>query len=312
MKKLTLHIGIHRTGTTGLQRNLAANRQALVDMGISYPFEGTNHQDIAWALHRGNMTGEQVVERLEPVDAPHIILSGEDFCIHIDLGWLKAIRKHYQLKVVVYLRRQDHWVNSWYNQHVKWPFSRAHSVMTPDQFLGRLADFYWIDFDRTLTLWANAAGRENLVVRVMESGQVKDTIGDFLAIAGIDAGKLALDTSSQNDALPVETLDFARQAGLIDARPGRRMAVINFLKEVVASRSHTGKTVYDRHQRQWILAQFAKTNRKVAQTFFQRDELFLEGPPDDRDFYRPGSLAASLSVEEILVKTVAYLAKDQK
>ena len=66
--RLTLHIGIHRTGTTGLQRCLAANRDALRAQGKCYPGKGneTNHQDMAWALHRGKLDGKGVLKKLEP------------------------------------------------------------------------------------------------------------------------------------------------------------------------------------------------------------------------------------------------------
>ena len=40
-KKLYLHIGMGKTGTTALQDFFAHNRQALGEMGISYPERGT-------------------------------------------------------------------------------------------------------------------------------------------------------------------------------------------------------------------------------------------------------------------------------
>ncbi len=50
---LVIHAGIHRTGTTSLQRFLAENRAALAGRGVGYPGEENNHQALAWALHRG-------------------------------------------------------------------------------------------------------------------------------------------------------------------------------------------------------------------------------------------------------------------
>jgi hypothetical protein len=199
--RLTLHIGIHRTGTTGLQRGLAANRDRLAAQGKCYPFAGTNHQDIAWALHRGKLDGKGLGKQLEPYAGQgHIIMSGEDFCIHRELGWLAPLKAVYDVEAVVYLRRQDHWLMSWYNQHVKWPFSRRHAVMTPKEFLGCLDEFYWLDFEKMLALWEAALGREKVHVRVIEKGQVTDAIGDFLAITGIDGSKLKLEMTLQNDS----------------------------------------------------------------------------------------------------------------
>ena len=310
MPRLTLHIGVHRTGTTGLQRTLAANRDRLVLQDKSYPGDQTNHQEMAWSLHRGQMSGDDVVDRLRPDHKyAHLIVSGEDFCIHQDLAWLAPLRRIYDVDAVVYLRRQDHWLMSWYNQHVKWPFSRRHSVMTPQEFLLCLDEFYWLDYDWLLRLWGDALGRDNLKVRVIEKGQVQDSITDFFALAGIDHASFDMHEALQNDSLPIETLEFARQAGMIDMRPGRRMAVINYLKSVVKSKEHTGKTLYTYQERQGVLDRFSNANRQVARDWFDRDILFGEAPPDDRDLYVEGTLAAHSNYQDLLMKSLAFLAK---
>ena len=59
--ELVLHAGIHRTGTTSLQRLLAKNRAALAAEGIAYPGEGQNHQPLAWELFRGQSGAREVL-----------------------------------------------------------------------------------------------------------------------------------------------------------------------------------------------------------------------------------------------------------
>ena len=95
--KLFLHAGIHRTGTTSLQRALARNRDRLRAGGIVYPGEETNHQPLVWALHRGQAGAEAVLDLVEAAGtegADRMILSGEDFAIHTDLGWLREVAAH--------------------------------------------------------------------------------------------------------------------------------------------------------------------------------------------------------------------------
>ena len=311
--RLTLHIGIHRTGTTGLQRGLAANRDRLEKLGKCYPFKGTNHQDIAWAIHRGEMSGKALVARLEPyAGAGHIILSGEDFCIHKDLDWLTPLKEIYEVDAVVYLRRQDHWLMSWYNQHVKWPFSRRHSVMTPREFLGCLDEFHWLDFERMLGLWEQALGRDRVAVRVIEKGQVEDTIGDFLTHFGIDRKALKFDETAQNDSLPTEVLEYVRRAGMYDIANPERVAIIGFLQAVAKSAGCSARTLYTAAERQGVLDRFAESNRAVARHWFGRDELFLEGPPDDRGLHVDGTLAARGSFDEVMRIAISSLAKEHK
>ncbi|MDB5526299.1 MAG: uncharacterized protein JWM58_4062 [Rhizobium sp.] len=312
MTKLMLHIGIHRTGTTGLQRNLANNRDRLSAMGIAYPFQTNNHQDIAWGLHRGDLTGSALCERLQPFNASkQIILSGEDFCIHKSLGWLEPLKQVYDVEATIYLRRQDHWLMSWYNQHIKWPFSRRHSTMTPQAFMDCLPEFHWIDFDNTVQLWENAVGANKLTVGVVEKGQIGDAVADFLKLMGIGPADIEHDNSTHNDSLPTETLEFARNANLMDMKQGRRLATVNFLREVGRSSAHTGKTLFTAEQRQGILQRFAASNEALARRRFGREQLFLEHAPDDRDLYVEGTLAANSSYEELMMKTLAYLGRER-
>ncbi|MGI9601134.1 MAG: hypothetical protein ACR2QE_04570, partial [Acidimicrobiales bacterium] len=53
MKRVTLHIGLHKTGTTMLQALCARNRDALSDQGLLYP--STGGQDGVNNAHRGLM-----------------------------------------------------------------------------------------------------------------------------------------------------------------------------------------------------------------------------------------------------------------
>ena len=77
-----------------------------------------------------------------------VVLSGEDFSIHTDLRWLAAVVARHETRAIFSLRRQDHWVMSWYNQHVKWPFDPRKSRMDPVAFLDTIADFHWLDYAR--------------------------------------------------------------------------------------------------------------------------------------------------------------------
>ena len=310
MTKLMFHIGIHRTGTTGLQRNLARNRELLYSMNIAYPFQENNHQEIAWKLHRGHLSGADLLAALEPFrQYGQIILSGEDFCIHKSLDWLEPLKRVHQVEATIYLRRQDHWLISWYNQHVKWPFSRRHSAMTPKEFLGCLEEFYWLDFDRTVKRWEDALGAENVTVRVIEKGQISDAVRDFVELMGIDYEKLDHDQSTHNDSLPIETLEFARKAGLIDMKPGRRLAVINFLREAGKWPAHSGKTLYTAEERKGILDRFAASNQALARRRFGAEQLFLEGPPDDRGLYVEGTVGANVSYDDLMMRMLAFLGR---
>jgi hypothetical protein len=306
--RLTLHIGIQRTGTTGLQRALAANRDRLATFGICYPFEKTNHQTIAWRLRRGTMTGAKLAKKLGPYSRfGHIILSGEDFCTHTELDWIEPLRQIYDVDAIVYLRRQDHWLMSWYNQHVKWPFSRRHSIMSPQEFLGAIGEFPWLDFDRMLDPWEEALGRDRVTVRVVEPGQVTDTTSDFLDHLGIDRSALQIDHSLNNDSLPPEMLEFVRRAGMYDLPPAARAAVIRLVQNIARSADCSAKTLYTAAERQGVLDRYEASNSALARRWFDRDRLFLEARPNDDDLYIEGTLGYQGDIDAMIRNEIQAL-----
>ena len=290
--KLVIHAGVHRTGTTSLQRFLAKNREGLAARGVAYPGTEGNHQSLAWALHRGQAGPHGVlalVEEAEVTGAEHVVLSGEDFAIHRELAWAERVAKEIDTRAVFYLRRQDHWVMSWYNQQVKWPFNAAKARMDPAAFLATIDDFYWLDYARMLDRWVSVLGEDRVEVGVLERGQVANTVSDFLERVGIGREGLADDEERVNDSLPVHMLEVARHLGLYELKGGRRMKLLNALRAGLADRapSPLPSTVYSPEERNRVLERFADSNRAVARRFFGREALFLEPPPGpDAPYWR--------------------------
>jgi len=287
--RLVIHAGIHRTGTTSLQRTLAKNRAALLAQGVAYPGEAPNHQALAWELVRGQSGAREVLALVEGAGAERVVLSGEDFAIQTDLAWLAAVAARHDVRVVFYLRRQDHWLASWYNQHVKWPFDARKSRMDPQAFLAALEDFHWLDYERLLGRWSAVLGAERIGVAVLEKGQVEDATADFLTRAGIDPAGLDLDAERVNDSLPVHLLEIARHLGLHAMKGGKRTRLLNALREGLADRAPVPPvaTVYSPEERNRVLARYAASNRAVARRFLGRETLFLEPPPGpDAPYWR--------------------------
>lgn len=278
--KVVIHAGIHRTGTTSLQLFLEGNRTALRERGIVYPGEARNHQSLAWSLKRKpDDTAE--IKRLLTADpeAKTVVLSAEDFCIHTDLQWLKEISRTYQTHVVFYLRRQDHWIMSWYNQHVKWPFDRHKSRMGKTEFLESIGDFYWLDYANVLDRWREVLGHAHVSAGVVEKGQVEDVVHDFVARLETLPEGLNLEVKRVNDSLPVHMLEVARQLEIFELGPKARIQMIRALRLGLGDKSQPFKTVYSPLERGGILDRFAESNQRVAKHYFGRKSLFLEPPP---------------------------------
>ena len=309
--KLVIHAGIHRTGTTSLQMALAANRDALAARGVAYPGAERSHQALAWALHRGQSGAREVLALLkdaEAAGADRVVLSGEDFAIHTDLGWLREVAARIDTRAVFYLRRQDHWVMSWYNQHVKWPFDRRKSRMDPAEFLATLEDFHWLDYQRLIGRWSAALGPGRVGVGLLERGQLEDVTGDFLGRIGVDQGSLVLDGARTNDSLPVHLLEIARHLDLFEMKGGKRTRVLNALHAGLADKAQAARTVYSPEERRGILARFEASNRVVARQAFGREALFLEPLPEpDAAYFRFPDLSRETLLREWIAPVVREL-----
>ena len=267
MAKLVIHAGIHRTGTTALQRTLENSRSSMRNLGYCYPGENTNHQDWAWSIFRNEKSSRDLHNYLiEQSDGCHtIILSGEDFAIHRDLGWLKSISQDFDTHVYITLRRQDDWLMSWYNQHVRWPFDRRKSQMSPDEFLDTIDDYYWLNFDRLADLWASAVSRSNLHLCVMKSGHNEELLEEIAP--DIQLTQLKKDNSS----ITPEALELLRRIELFDLNNNQRMKIIKSVNNLYPIKRGSNNNIFSTEVRKSIIKKFAEGNKYLGSKYFSSD-----------------------------------------
>lgn len=152
MKRVFLHIGTHKTGSTSIQRFLARADDVLEDQGILYPKTGrpdTNwsnqygQHELYWSLvGKHGIEGDQVWHELRrEIDAfsgKTVVLSVEGF-EYIGTRDIQRTLKYLQphsVRVIVYLRPPLHLLKSAYTQRVKMgtysgPFNRFVEEQTP-------------------------------------------------------------------------------------------------------------------------------------------------------------------------------------
>ncbi|MER8511659.1 hypothetical protein NKH47_01710 [Mesorhizobium sp. M1060] len=164
-KKFILHCGIHKTGSSYLQASLASNRDLLAANSILYPEPhdsaneafGPQHSIAAIGYDHGK-SFEQNVGAFFALDSDceTLLMSGEEFSrasTHpsffqglLDIGA--------EVKVVFYLRRFDHLLESVYSQCIK------------DYLTGPIeVAEYQLDFYEILRSFVEALGPDRVVVR---------------------------------------------------------------------------------------------------------------------------------------------------
>ena len=278
MTTLYIHIGVHKTGTTTIQNVLTRNADVLLANGVHAPdrllYEGRDrevkrHHELAWTIMRPRQRPRKTAEadtvyrayNAAIAASPHraVVLSSEAFS---KLGERQVAEFRSRLyrcdtKIVVYVRNQVDWVESFANQSIKsrgeWDVDKLVKEITPQ------ADFY-----RKIMIWADQFGKENIIVRVYEN--TPNIVEDFMDV--LEVGKdvaLAIENVRTNPSLSAQTLEFKR---LMNARNGHDRALQNALKRIQKAENWTSRAnILSRRHTEEIIASAVEGNDKLWREF---------------------------------------------
>jgi hypothetical protein len=190
IKRLILHIGTPKTGSTSIQESLGNSRDALLEHNIHYPSNRPyNHifsfipfflddPDTSFVFtiqlkpdedKNTKLEGyrETWVKEIESCEKDHFIISAEDFTFPYftedAVERLKSFTDQYfeEVTVIAYVRHYDQWIASQIQQDIKNGVGAG---------LGELIQRFitcppWIAYRNCLGKWIRVFGQENLVVR---------------------------------------------------------------------------------------------------------------------------------------------------
>lgn len=219
MATLYLHIGTPKTGTSAIQKFLPLNKELLEEQGYCYPDFGFRYPGIGiyrnahfmvYRHKRDNSESEEEFEAnrkaederfIEGLDKlkdlsetfPNIIMSDEN----IWNGYVKredfweTLKKELtdrgiDLKVIVYLRRQDLVLESYWSQQVR----ETMQISFQEYVNSNEYSFFKLDYYDRLKSIAKIVGKENIIVRAYEKQQYEGNgntlISDFLKVIGLE------------------------------------------------------------------------------------------------------------------------------
>lgn len=269
--EIYLHIGMNKTGTTALQIYLTKVSSDLAALGILYPKVGRAdeaHYVLSASLGFCNTSAPQTWRKdLNSLKkkflfeikskADKVVFSSEDFLINKSFDSLVEFFKDFPLKVIVYLRRHDHWWLSAYAQAVKMKHLPPWNP-GPQGFINfnRRRNKHYGDYRHLVDRWAKVLGKENVIVRPYEAEQNQpDLAADFLQAIGAEnlIDKLPRMQARDNESLSlsaVQLMDIfqrididsathqkllahARLFGENDSRSVRDMVNPQFLRKLV-------------------------------------------------------------------------------
>lgn len=332
MTTVFLHIGLTKTGTTAIQTFLRANEDALAQKGICFPDLGFRYPNVTV-----NRNAHFLISSFgtAPDDAPFapqeeyysaldrlailakeydkILLTDEQIwriCSrHKD--FLQTVKQDLAsrgmaLKLIVYLRRQDEFIQSRYRQRIK-----AGAAFTFYEFLDTPgSDSYPLDFYDSVNNISDVVGKDNLIVRIYEKRQYKGAertlCSDFLDIFGLSADDgFTEKEKTMNRSLCGTYLEIRRTLNTlpqgIKETPVLAQSIRSMQEAELFARDTPKQTLFRSGDQKLFLEQFSESNSRLAREYLGREDGIL--------FYEPLKELPyeQINTEELLRDTLLVL-----
>lgn len=315
--RLFLHIGMNKAGSTAIQHALATQAARLKRHGLLYPETGRIRAEAHYLLtqvlgfsHRLSKAAREpgIDASLEPrireearrARCAQVVMSSEAFVIPGDVARVKAFFAGWDCRIVLYLRRHDHWWASSYSQGVAsveaptWESGFEHYLAVqrrrPDKGNYRLL----------IETWARHFGEQNLIVRPYERAQNQPNIAaDFLQAIGhpVLAAEFGGELPARNESLGERELlliDAIQRAGLEKALRKRLVAHVRARRG-----QQKGQGFIPPALRRELVEEHLADYAWIARRFLGREDgrLFLEPLPDPA---APWSPPEPLAMRELI------------
>ncbi|MBI1172716.1 hypothetical protein GC209_15070 [bacterium] len=286
-RTLYLHVGVHRTGTTSTQRFLRESFNVLLKKGYLFPFRVKRHDRQIRRLVSGEQSMAEFIQDLQmradshPLPIHSIVLSDEDMSLIEDFSLFAPLKEAFDVKVVVALRRQDLWLESWYLQNVKWQWNPQLAHLTFAEFFERRADFFWVDYAKRLAHYEAIFGEGSVIAGVFEAADMPGgPISTFLNLIGIEDMTGFGPMLHRNWSLSPLMSEFMRCLPMDQIVEKERIIIEAACIDVDVTLATNGsKLVMSRPQRDLVMAEYAESNRRTAQRYLGREVLFNDPLP---------------------------------
>lgn len=307
-KVVYLHIGTPKTGSSAIQFFCGNNRKLLKEKGVAYPkmpfaFEGIgqyrNAHFLSHKVYKDDKRdyatqGEIYQEGMKVIQeslqqADKVVLSDEH--LWNETEWdeerFQMLRMQMEkmgatLKVIVYLRRQDLLVQSYWAQQVK----EGLQLSFLEYLEQRRYAYFQMHYAERLSRIEKAVGLENLIVRVYEkeqyAGDERTILSDFMDILSInDLSDFSQDEPIRNTSLSGIYLEYKRrmnQYPIYRTKKNFLVVILTRLQEKEQGKQFYDQAVwFDRESHQRFMSQFEEENSFVAVRYLHRESgrLFL-------------------------------------
>ncbi len=302
MATIYLHIGSPKTGTTAIQKFLTKNAKTLKKIGYSFPDFGIRYPHVGefrngyfisrmggdCFLDEREQSWKMLEEELQNVD--NVILSDEAIWMRQrrHVFWERIRKKVEELGaevcVIVYLRRQDLLMESFWNQKTKY----NGNTLTFDEFVETHDRLMPMRYGKRLDIIQDKLKPRRICVRVFEPSQLyhENVVSDFCREIGIKEDSVSLEYDKKsNPSLSLNSIELKRILNQVSGCENTEDFYRNIIGKFDA-RSRKQKnnlttnktTAFSFEERKLFLQRFEEDNMYVAKKYLEREDgrLFIE------------------------------------
>lgn len=305
MTVLYLHTGMPKTGTSSIQGLLTDNRAVLERHGVAYPdmsdlFDSlSNRRNAHWlSIQEDPERIQKAFARIRELAETHekIVLSDEMLWktrVTSNRFWSGLLESlgDIELKVAVWLRRQDEWLYSKWTQGVQATTAVGFKTLDFQGFLEESKDeISYLDYSTVLDTAARSVGAENIIVSAYETCQLVggSSTSDFTTKVGLDfADEFEKPERRANQSLRDSVLEAKRRlngymtshdAGGHENRLIYKRTLESVQRDLESEGLLKGRTGFPASERRRLMEQYASGNESVARTYMGRENgILFEG-----------------------------------
>lgn len=304
MKELVLHIGSMKTGTTALQNFLSTNRPELASRGLFIPEIGIKAGNYLgyvflpkvpqFIQQKLNLSEEalflELSREIEKSDKEKVFLSAESF-FHMtsspQLGkeFPKILKERIRksgfrgdFKVLVYLRPQEVFLESWYKQIIK-----AHHL--DHLYSGTIEEFFrdyegYLDYLGILNSWAEAFGVENIIVKEYRSDLAQghhlfEEVLKVLELGSLEG--LQVPENEVNPSIGPKTAEFIRianQFSPIKKTSSQFQELASIAQSVLGKKD--SESILSKERKREIRQKYAESNYELSEKYGGGNRIFAD------------------------------------
>ena len=278
---LYLHVGTHKTGTSTIQQSLRDSRAALREEGIAYL--EPSFQDIkAGDVMRAKNFDQNLVKKLsnefkkafpKSGDFSTYVLSNEAFSgmpydgylnSRIVAQTLRAALTYPRIKIIIYLRSQDQFLESLYTQSIHEGGTDSFS-----DFLKQFQNERSFDYQRIIEDFSDIFGAEQVCVRSYYRESRDGLLKGFSELIGSQK-LMNWQGGDRNRGYSKKALEIARICNASLDRPNQA-GLRRVLQSVMAKEKGEKYSFFNRESRQEFLERFSATNLTVTSRDREKD-----------------------------------------